>query len=86
MIKSTFTTLEADRILNIPLGANGLVDRFRWYAEKSGDYTVWSDYRLLLCGISGPDTYAYKHMLLERQTFYKYLWKTKAPEKMKITI
>lgn len=65
-IKSTVNAFEADGILNIPLGANGLIDRFRWCAKKSDDYTVRNEYRLLLRGIPETDTDTYRNMMPQR--------------------
>lgn len=39
-----------DKILSIPLASHDLNDRWKWYPEESGEYTVCSRYRLLLRG------------------------------------
>ncbi|KAG8496970.1 hypothetical protein CXB51_008189 [Gossypium anomalum] len=55
LFRTSFTDHEVEQILSIPLASCALDDRWKWYLEESGEYTVCSGYRLLLRGFPMTD-------------------------------
>ncbi|KAG8503629.1 hypothetical protein CXB51_001809 [Gossypium anomalum] len=82
LIHNTFSEIDAERILRIPLVRVVHEDFQVWKGEVSGDYSVRSAYKLLLQQSMDPN------LLLEHTTyrhFYKKIWGLQLPTKLKIT-
>lgn len=73
LVRNTFTSLEAQQIRCIPLSHEKPTDKLSWCPEKAGEYTVRSDYRLLLRGFSGSEDDKYKDMEPHMRLLYKSL-------------
>ncbi|KAG4163096.1 hypothetical protein ERO13_D01G150225v2, partial [Gossypium hirsutum] len=76
LIHNTFSKIDAERILRIPLVRIAHEDFQVWKGEVSGDYSVRSAYKLLLQQSMDPN------LLLEQTTyrqFYKKLWGLQLP-------
>lgn len=78
MIINTFDTVDASRILRIPLSLVPHEDRLVWYGEASGEYSICSTYRLLQRNTEFTST---KPLHTDYRRFYKFLWELKIPQK-----
>ncbi|GMI94987.1 hypothetical protein like AT4G29090 [Hibiscus trionum] len=74
LIRSSFTTEEADRILAIPISSSGQEDVRVWLGEGSGIYSVRSGYRVLL----NPSENS------SGDNIFNHLWSLDCPSKVKI--
>lgn len=82
IINSTFTDLEARRILCIPLVGNGSVDKLQWCLEKSSEYTVRNRYQLLLRGFPSIASDLYNNIGFKRRQLYNKCSKLKCQKKL----
>jgi hypothetical protein len=87
LIRSLFTSLDANRILEIPLNTQGFSDFIAWGLTKHGFYSVRSAYRMQWRHKFGPHA---GQLALPgssiRNPVWKVLWKLLIPGKVKIFI
>lgn len=80
-----YVSLQAEKILRIPLAEEPHDDFRAWSGEPSGEYTVRSAYKLLQSIEGNPTAYV---LQADYKEFYKKkkLWLLNLPSKVKITI
>ncbi|KAA3454905.1 reverse transcriptase [Gossypium australe] len=81
LIENTFPAAEAELILQIPLAMEAHDSLLVWNDEPSGEFSVRSSYKLVKS--LDPTAYALQNVYRE---FYKKLWGTDIPEKIKILV
>ncbi|KAA3455720.1 reverse transcriptase [Gossypium australe] len=81
LIENTFPAAEAELILQIPLAIEAHDDLLVWNDEPSGEFSVRSSYKLVQS--LDPTAYALQNVYRE---FYKKLWGTDIPGKIKILV
>lgn len=55
LVTNTFDSVDAERILRIPLARDSHDDELVWSGEPLGDFSIRSAYKLLQTGISNPN-------------------------------
>ncbi|KAK8517445.1 hypothetical protein V6N12_016296 [Hibiscus sabdariffa] len=83
-IRNIFSHEEADQILCMHLPRHPQTDMYIWRADKSGQYSVRSGYRLL-CGEELYPTGEPNLLQSVSANIYNTLWSLKLPAKVKIT-
>lgn len=83
LIQSTFSERDAEKILNIPFSRYPSEDHITWRGETSSEYSVRSEYKLLLQGLTNPNARQEQNT---EGDLYKKLWLLNLPQKIKITM
>ncbi|XP_027121672.1 uncharacterized protein [Coffea arabica] len=83
-----FNTLEAERILNIPISLAGKEDSHFWIYGTDGNYSVKSGYKLLVncaeVSLNGNNTEGSTSWEDQTQKTWKDLWRLKVKHKLKV--
>lgn len=80
---NTFSKVDVDRILNLPLPAEGCEDLIVWTEELYEEFSVRSYYKLLQKISLEPTSYAIHN---EARKSYRKLWGVNIPTKIKVKI
>lgn len=79
LIYHTFSICDAIQILQIPLAREQHADVKVWRGEVSGDFTVYSSYKLLQVGDYSP---IYNDLQTRNITLFKKIWNLDLPKKI----
>lgn len=83
LIRDTFVVTDAELILRIPLAEEAHKDIVAWSDKPSGEFSIWSTYKLLQTDLANSTPINLQAM---NRNLYKKLWDLDLPLKTKIII
>lgn len=83
VIHDTFSSRDANNILQIPLASETHDDLMVWRGERSGEFSVRSAYELLQVGANEPNS---NIIQTDSTNLFRNLWNLQLPPKIKITV
>ena len=79
-----FVKDDVECILTIPLGKSSTIDKWRWFYESSGRYSVRSGYRLALEAEGNHESKGNSSGSHSSSSFWNSLWRLNIPNKIKL--